>query len=114
MTQAHAFELAREAGFSAGHVLLEFSAPWCGPCHVARPRVLELVKRSPLPRYHVDVEDDAHGLTSSLGVKKLPTYLLLQDGRELARVEGADLESLEALLRQAEAGPLLLPPPRDL
>jgi len=85
-------------GFVQGDALLKFTAKWCGPCQAIHPRFVEMAKAGLVPCYHVDIEEDEHELTRTFGVTKLPTFLRLSDGKEVARVEGANLESVVGLL----------------
>ena len=89
---------AVKMGFTTGAALLKFSAKWCGPCKAVHPRFLEMIQQSSIPCYHVDIEDDPHDLSKAFSVTKLPTFLLLQDGDEVGRVEGANLERVAELL----------------
>jgi thiol-disulfide isomerase/thioredoxin len=85
-------------GFVDGDAVLKFSARWCGPCQAIKERFRQMAEASPVPCYLVDADEDEHGLCQSFGVKKLPTFLRLQDGREVGRVEGADLQLIADLL----------------
>lgn len=85
-------------GFVEGDAVLKFSARWCGPCQAIKQRFREMAEASSVPCYLIDVDEDRHGLCQSFGVKKLPTFLRIKDGRELGRVEGADLELVADLL----------------
>lgn len=69
-----------------GPAILEFGAPWCGHCQVARPAVEQALAEHPqLP--HIKVYD---GKGKTLGrafrVKLWPTLIMLVDGEEKSRV----------------------------
>jgi thiol-disulfide isomerase/thioredoxin len=85
-------------GFVEGDAVLKFSAKWCGPCQAIKQRFQEMAEAGAVPCYLVDVDEDQHQLCQSFGVTKLPTFLRLQDGREVGRVEGANLELIAGLL----------------
>jgi thioredoxin 1 len=89
-------------GFAEGDALLKFTAKWCGPCQAIHPRFVEMAQQSLVPCYHVDIEEDEHQLAHNFAVTKLPTFLRLADGKEVARVEGADLERVVDLLDSGE------------
>jgi thioredoxin 1 len=89
-------------GFAEGDALLKFTAKWCGPCQAIHPRFVELAQESSVPCYHVDIEEDEHELARNFGITKLPTFLRLKDGKEVSRVEGANLEKVVDLLSAGE------------
>lgn len=69
----------------AGHVILEFGAPWCEHCQVAAPSVKEVLSKLELP--HIKVFDGkGKSLGRSFKVKLWPTLILLNNGQEVARV----------------------------
>ncbi|RZL32505.1 MAG: thioredoxin [Rubrivivax sp.] len=90
----------------AGATVLEFGANWCGICQAAQPAIADaLAAHGPLR--HLKVEDGrGRPLGRSFGIKLWPTLVMLQDGREVARVvrPGSQGEIAAALSRLA-AGP---------
>jgi len=70
----------------SGATLLEFGAPWCGWCRGAQPKIAQALQPLASVR-HVKVEDGSgRRLGRSFGIKLWPTLVMLQDGREVARV----------------------------
>ncbi|MDO6426347.1 thioredoxin [Thalassotalea sp. 1_MG-2023] len=74
---------------SKGKVLVDFYAPWCGPCKMIAP-VLEQVanENSALTVIKVNA-DEAPDLMAQYGVRGIPTLLLLNDGELVDRKVGA-------------------------
>jgi thioredoxin 2 len=94
-----AFEAAVEN--AALPILVDFWAPWCGPCKMVAPE-LERVARAHTGRYlilkvNTDVLQD---VAARFRIRSIPTLALLWGGREIERVAGArpaaEIESFAA------------------
>ena len=91
-------ELTRsEVDALVGPALLEFGTSWCGFCRAAQPAIAATLRAHPSLR-HLKIEDGpGRGLGRSFSVKLWPTLVVLQDGREVARVvrprQAADIEA---------------------
>ncbi len=69
-------------------VLLDFWATWCGPCQMLTPIMEELdAERDDLMIGKVDVDAEPE-LAVRFRVVSIPTVILLQDGKEIARSVG--------------------------
>jgi thioredoxin 1 len=84
-------------------VLVDFWAPWCGPCRVVHPVLEEMmVERGEELRIVSLNVDDNQGTAARYEVLSIPTLILFKDGAEAKRVIGAlPKKRLEAELEPA-------------
>jgi len=79
--------------------IIDFWAPWCGPCKIMNPILDELEKELPDVEFLKVNADEDPKQTSEHGVMGLPTFVILKDGKEVSRKVGVTKkEDLKALL----------------
>ncbi|MBE0513702.1 thioredoxin [Sulfurimonas sp.] len=93
-----------EATLSEGVSLVDFWAPWCGPCRMIAPVIEELANdyegKAKICKVNTDEEQD---IAVKFGIRSIPTIIFFKDGKIEGQVVGAQskaalAEKLDALL----------------
>ncbi|XP_004703049.1 thioredoxin-like isoform X1 [Echinops telfairi] len=81
-------------------VVVEFSAPWCGPCEMTKPFCHSLGENNGNVVFPEVAVEDHQDVASACGVQRMPTFQFYKKGQKVGECSGANKEKLEATINE--------------
>ena len=95
LTEVNSSNFETEVLKSSGKVLVDFWAPWCGPCRMQTPILEKLATSGEINAKIVKVNtDENQELARKFGIVSIPTLILFNNGVESERYVGVQPENV--------------------
>ena len=88
-----------QAETASGLVLVDFWAPWCGPCQAMMPVLAEFEEKTGIKVGKVNVDEQGE-LAAQFRVMSIPTFIIMKDGKPVEQFVGG--KTLDELTQAVE------------
>ena len=68
-------------------LIVDFWAPWCGPCKVMKPLFEKVASTTDIQMFTLNIEENKE-VAASLGIRAIPTIKSFNDGKEVSNNVG--------------------------
>jgi thioredoxin len=80
-------ELLQEKINNGEKLIVDFWAPWCGPCKVVKPLFEKVSETTNIQMFTLNVEENRE-ISASLGIRAIPTIKSFDGGKEVSNNVG--------------------------
>ncbi|GJM92111.1 hypothetical protein PR202_ga08542 [Eleusine coracana subsp. coracana] len=85
-------------------VVLDMYTQWCGPCKVIAPKFQEMSEKDrDVVFLKLDCNQDNRPLAKELGIRVVPTFKILKDGKVVKEITGAKIDELVNAIEEVKS-----------